>query len=280
MPDELRSPIKHHLVLHRIDPDQGVRRFYSLMIERDLFGTVRLKNVQSRHLMDRIKFEAFGFLEPGFADELVGCEPFEGLEPSSEVVGVHEVSQMLPELVMAVVVVALDRRVLDGAVHPLNLTIGPGMSRLGQAMVHIVLGTGILKGMGSEKLASFHGFLDQRDRRSSVAGRGEVNAMVSQDRVHLLRHGLDQRAQEVAGNPGGHLLVQLHERELVGAVNPNQRIEPFLLSEHFGNVDMTRRAASAKVADGMGLELLLGRLVAGHLGQAADAMPLQATMER
>jgi predicted DNA-binding WGR domain protein len=42
MPDELRSPIKHHLVLHRIDPEQGVRRFYSLMIECDLFGTVRL----------------------------------------------------------------------------------------------------------------------------------------------------------------------------------------------------------------------------------------------
>ncbi len=42
MPDELRSPIKHHLVLHRIGPEQGIRRFYSLMIERDLFGTVRL----------------------------------------------------------------------------------------------------------------------------------------------------------------------------------------------------------------------------------------------
>ena len=42
MPDELPSPIKHHLVLHRTDPEQGVRRFYSLMIERDLFGTVRL----------------------------------------------------------------------------------------------------------------------------------------------------------------------------------------------------------------------------------------------
>jgi predicted DNA-binding WGR domain protein len=42
MPDELRSPIKHHLVLHKIDPEQGVQRFYSLMIERDLFGTVRL----------------------------------------------------------------------------------------------------------------------------------------------------------------------------------------------------------------------------------------------
>jgi hypothetical protein len=30
MPDELRSPIKHHLVLLRVDPEQGIRRFYSL----------------------------------------------------------------------------------------------------------------------------------------------------------------------------------------------------------------------------------------------------------
>ena len=42
MPDDLCSPIKHHLVLHRMDPEQSIRRFYSLMIERDLFGTVRL----------------------------------------------------------------------------------------------------------------------------------------------------------------------------------------------------------------------------------------------
>ncbi|ANY81691.1 WGR domain-containing protein [Microvirga ossetica] len=34
--------MKHHLVLHRIDPEQGIRRFYALMIERDLFGIVRL----------------------------------------------------------------------------------------------------------------------------------------------------------------------------------------------------------------------------------------------
>jgi predicted DNA-binding WGR domain protein len=29
-------------VLHRIDPEQGIQRFYSLMIERDMFGTIRL----------------------------------------------------------------------------------------------------------------------------------------------------------------------------------------------------------------------------------------------
>ena len=36
------SSIQHHLTLHRISPEQDVRRVYSLMIERDLFGTVRL----------------------------------------------------------------------------------------------------------------------------------------------------------------------------------------------------------------------------------------------
>ena len=41
MPDDLRSPIKHHLVLHRRDPGQGIACFYSLMIERHLFRTVR-----------------------------------------------------------------------------------------------------------------------------------------------------------------------------------------------------------------------------------------------
>jgi hypothetical protein len=40
VPDELRSPIKHYLVLHRIDPEQGIWSFYSLIIERDLFGTI------------------------------------------------------------------------------------------------------------------------------------------------------------------------------------------------------------------------------------------------
>ena len=48
MPDELRSRIKHHLVLHRIEPGQGIRRFYSLMIERDLFGTMRLVRTWGR----------------------------------------------------------------------------------------------------------------------------------------------------------------------------------------------------------------------------------------
>jgi predicted DNA-binding WGR domain protein len=39
---DARSLIRHHLVLYRRDPEQGRARFFSLMIERDLFGTIRL----------------------------------------------------------------------------------------------------------------------------------------------------------------------------------------------------------------------------------------------
>jgi len=40
-----------------------------------------------------------------------------------------------PELLVAVVVEAFDGRVLDGAVHPFDLTIGPGMVDAGEAVL-------------------------------------------------------------------------------------------------------------------------------------------------
>ncbi len=40
--DEERSRIQHVLVLHRVDAETNVHRFYALMIERDLFGRVVL----------------------------------------------------------------------------------------------------------------------------------------------------------------------------------------------------------------------------------------------
>ena len=43
--------------------------------------------VQSRHLMDWIEGEPFGFSCPDFADELVRRETLEGLQPSAEIVG-------------------------------------------------------------------------------------------------------------------------------------------------------------------------------------------------
>ena len=85
-----------------------------------------------------IEYESVWFVSPAFADEFVRCEALECLEPSSEVVGVDEVTEMLPELVVTVVVEASNGSVLDGSVHPLYLPVGPGMVGLGQAVFDIV----------------------------------------------------------------------------------------------------------------------------------------------
>lgn len=81
--------------------------------------------------MDWIEPEFFGFICPCFADRLVWGEAFEGLEPSSEIIDANEVSQMRLELLVAVVVVTLDGGLPDGAVHPLNLIVGPWMFLVG-----------------------------------------------------------------------------------------------------------------------------------------------------
>jgi hypothetical protein len=72
----------------------------------------------------------------------VRCEAPEGLEASAEVVGGDEVGEVLPKLIVAVVVIAFDRRFLDRPVHPLELTIGPGVPRFGQPMLDVEVGAG------------------------------------------------------------------------------------------------------------------------------------------
>ena len=59
--------------------------------------------------MERIEPEALRFLCPLFADELVRCEPLEGLQPSADVVGGNEVIKVLSELGVIVVMITLDR---------------------------------------------------------------------------------------------------------------------------------------------------------------------------
>jgi len=52
-----------------------------------------------------------------------GVRPFEGLASSGEAGGGDEVIQMLNRLAVRLVVIALDGRVLDRPVHPLDLSV-------------------------------------------------------------------------------------------------------------------------------------------------------------
>lgn len=72
------------------------------------------------------------------ADIFVWCEPVDGLEEASEVVSRHEVCKVCQQLLMTVVVKAFDGGLLDRAVHPFDLSVGPGMVGLGQPVLNPV----------------------------------------------------------------------------------------------------------------------------------------------
>src|SRR6516162_5234637 len=95
--------------------------------------------VQSRSEVGWIVSESVGLVCPSFADMLVGSEPPQGLEALSEVVGVEEGLEVLSELPVGLVVIAPNGGFLEGAVHPLDLTIGPRMVRLGEAVLDALL---------------------------------------------------------------------------------------------------------------------------------------------
>ena len=67
------------------------------------------------------------------------------------------------ELLMAVVVVALDGGLLDGAVHAFDLTVGPGMFDFGEPVLDAVLAAAHVEHVGHVAVRWGH--------RRSAAGR-------------------------------------------------------------------------------------------------------------
>src|SRR5262249_4530294 len=104
--------------------------------------------------MGWIEDEWIRLLCPRLADELVGCEPFESLQASAEVVGRDEVGEVAAQLLVGFVIEALDGSLFDGPVHALDLAIGPGVLRLGQTVIDVVLGTGQLEGVSPLSITS------------------------------------------------------------------------------------------------------------------------------
>ena len=71
---------------------------------------------------------------PAFADVFVRREALQGLQPPSVVVGIDEVGEVSFELIVSIVMIALDGRFFDCSVHVLDLAIRPWMLDLGQPM--------------------------------------------------------------------------------------------------------------------------------------------------
>ena len=192
-------------------------------------------------------------------DELVGRQAVEGLQPSPEVIGADEVGEVISQLFVVVVVKAFDGRLLDRAVHAFDLAVRPGVLDLGEPVLNLMLAADpvedVLEGINVPIMI------------------GELDAIVGQNDVEPVRHGRDQVTQEGCGGHLPGLLVQFHESELGGAVNSDEEIQLAFSRLNLSNINV-------KVAEWVGLELLLRRLVAIDLGQSADVMALQTAVQR
>jgi len=91
--------------------------------------------------------------------------------------------QVAFKLLMTVIVVTLDRGLLDGTVHPFDLTVGPGMLGLGQSVLNrqfaASAGKDVLKGV------------------LILLPIGELDAVVGQYRMNGVRQCLGKPTQEL-----------------------------------------------------------------------------------
>src|SRR3984893_3055521 len=149
----------------------------------------------------------------------------------------------------------------------------PGVLWFGQPMVDIVLSAGEFESVSTEERASCDGLFDLADSQAPTAWYREVDTVVGENRMNLVRHGRDEVAEEVGGDPRGRFLMQLDKGEFRGSIDCDKEMKLAFFGPNFGNVDVEE-------ADWIGFELLLRRLVPLDIRQLADAVALQTAVQR
>ncbi len=84
---------------------------------------------------------------------------------------------MTAQLLVIIIVIALDRRFLDRALHPFDLAVRPGMIRLGQAMFNAICRTDQIET-----------HLAARDAVAIAGPFGKLDPVIGQNRVNLVGH--------------------------------------------------------------------------------------------
>ncbi len=145
---------------------------------------------------------------------------------------------------------ALNGGLLDGAVHPLDLAVGPWMVRLGELVFDVV------------GLADYVEAHLARPGGVAVAGLlGELDAIIGQNRMDPVGYGFEQVFEELPCCSPVSLVDQLGDRELAGAVDRDEQIELAFGSLHLGNIHVEE-------ADRVTFEALTLGLVPLDVGQA------------
>ena len=134
--------------------------------------------------------------------------------------------EVLPELVVAVVVIAFDGGVLDGAVHPFDLPVGPRMVRFGEPVLDAMLAADLVEPMDAHACGPAIAVLRQV---------GELDAVIRQDGVQVIGDCFDQRFQERHGGRTIGLVMKLDEGELRGAIDPDIEVKLAFLGTDLGD---------------------------------------------
>ena len=163
---------------------------------------------------------------------------------------------MRAQLIMAVVMVSFHCRLLDRSVHPLDLAIGPRMVWLGQPVFDpICFADHVEAHLPRVCCVPVSGLL------------GELDDVISQDRVDAIWDYLEQTLEEFLSSLAVCLIHELFDCKLAGPVNTNKKIELALNRLNFRDINM-------KEADRVTLERLALRFVALDIRQARDPVPL------
>ena len=155
-----------------------------------------------------------------------------------------------------------DRRVLDRPVHSLDLAVRPWVVGLGQPVLDAV-------GLADHVEAHW----PRIDGVLVPRLLCELNTVFRQNRMDLVRHGLEQVLQELPGGLSVSRFNELSNCELGSSVDAHKEIELAFSRLHLGDVDM-------EGPDGVALELLAPGLVAFDIRQSRDPMSLQTPVQR
>jgi hypothetical protein len=112
---------------------------------------------------------------------------------------------VLTELVVALAVEPLDGGIPYGAVHALDLAVGPRVSRLGQPVLDVEFGAGELEGVAEEWLLAGQHLLDLLGRPAIAGGLGEVRAVVGEHGVDPVGNCCGERPEELGRDTAGGL---------------------------------------------------------------------------
>ena len=145
---------------------------------------------------------------------------------------------MLTELVGGLVMEMLHRRLLNRAIHALDLTVGPRMGRFGQAVLLAVCAADSVEAVPT--------------RQELMHLGRELHALVRQHGMHFIRQLLEHASLEFGRHDAFGAGMQFRKRHLAGTVNGHKEVLAAFFGLNPGKVDV-------QIADGVVLELLFRR---------------------